>query len=50
VDSVVFLGLAFGSLEYLGGQVAGKLWMVLLALPLIHLLRRRDQRLGMHAA
>jgi uncharacterized PurR-regulated membrane protein YhhQ (DUF165 family) len=50
VDSLVFLGLAFGSLEYLGGQVAGKLWMVLLALPLIHLLRRRDQRLGLHAA
>jgi uncharacterized PurR-regulated membrane protein YhhQ (DUF165 family) len=47
VDSVVFLGLAFGSLEFLAGQVVGKLWMVLLALPVVHWLRRRDARLGM---
>ena len=47
VDSVVFLGLAFGSLDYLPGQVLGKLWMVLLALPLVHRLRRRDARLGL---
>ena len=40
VDSVVFLGLAFGSLDYLPGQVVGKAWAVLLALPLIRLLRR----------
>lgn len=40
VDSVVFLGLAFGSLEFLAGQVVGKGWAVLLALPLIRLLRR----------
>lgn len=46
VDSVVFLSLAFGSLEYLAGQVAGKLWMVLASLPLVHWLRRRDERLG----
>ncbi len=47
VDSVVFLYLAFGSLDYLAGQVIGKAWMVLLSLPLIALLRRRDQRLGL---
>lgn len=47
VDSVVFLWLAFGSLDYLAGQVIGKLWMVLLALPLIQWLRRRDSRLGL---
>ena len=47
VDSVVFLLLAFGSLEYLSGQVIGKTWMVLLALPIVALLRRRDARLGL---
>ncbi len=46
VDSVVFLYLAFGSLEFLAGQIVGKLWMVLLALPFIAYLRRRDERLG----
>lgn len=50
VDSVVFLYLAFGSLNYLGGQMIGKLWMVLLALPLVHWLRRRDERLGISPA
>jgi len=50
VDSVVFLGLAFGSLEFLAGQVVGKLWMVLLALPLVAWLRRRDERLDLDAA
>ena len=35
VDSVVFLWLAFGSLEFLSGQVIGKAWMVLLSIPLI---------------
>lgn len=47
VDSVIFLWLAFGSLDFLAGQVIGKAWMVLLALPVIHWLRRRDERLGM---
>lgn len=50
VDSVVFLWLAFGSLEYLAGQVVGKAWMVLAALPFVHWLRRRDERLGIVAA
>ena len=40
VDSVVFLTLAFGSLEFLAGQVVGKLWAVLIAVPLLRLLRR----------
>jgi uncharacterized PurR-regulated membrane protein YhhQ (DUF165 family) len=40
VDSVVFLILAFGSLEFLAGQVVGKLWAVLIAIPLVRLLRR----------
>jgi uncharacterized PurR-regulated membrane protein YhhQ (DUF165 family) len=44
VDSLVFLWLAFGSLAYLPGQVIGKAWMVVLALPVIWLLRQRDAR------
>ncbi len=50
VDSLVFLHLAFGSLDFLAGQIIGKAWMVLLALPLMHLLRRRDEKLGLAAA
>jgi uncharacterized PurR-regulated membrane protein YhhQ (DUF165 family) len=50
VDSVVFLHLAFGNLDFVAGQIIGKAWMVLLALPLMHLLRRRDERLGLIAA
>jgi queuosine precursor transporter len=42
-DSIVFLWLAFGSLDYLAGQILGKLWMVVLALPFIHWIRKREQ-------
>lgn len=47
VDSLVFLWLAFGSLDFLAGQVAGKAWMVLLSIPFVVLLRRRDERIGL---
>jgi queuosine precursor transporter len=47
VDSIAFLWLAFGSLDFLAGQVAGKAWMVLLSIPFVAWLRRRDDRLGM---
>ena len=50
VDSIVFLWLAFGSLEFLLGQVVGKGWMVLLSIPLVYALRRRDERLGLTPA
>jgi len=40
VDSLVFLHLAFGSLEFLPGQVIGKAWAVMFSLPLIRWLRR----------
>jgi queuosine precursor transporter len=50
VDSILFLWLAFGSLQFLPGQILGKLWMVLLCLPLIVYLRRRDHRLGLAPA
>ena len=35
VDSIVFLWLAFGSLDFLAGQVVGKAWMVLLSIPFV---------------
>ncbi len=50
VDSIVFLWLAFGSLDFLPGQVVGKSWMVLLSIPFVTWLRRRDQRLGIEPA
>jgi uncharacterized PurR-regulated membrane protein YhhQ (DUF165 family) len=50
VDSIVFLWLAFGSLDFLVGQVVGKSWMVLLSIPFVTWLRRRDERLGIKPA
>jgi queuosine precursor transporter len=50
VDSIVFLWLAFGSLDFLLGQVVGKAWMVLLSIPLVTWLRRRETLLGMAPA
>jgi uncharacterized PurR-regulated membrane protein YhhQ (DUF165 family) len=44
VDSALFLSLAFGSLDFLPGQILGKLWMtVLFALPLWILRRRMSE-------
>jgi len=42
VDSAAFLLIAFGSLDYLAGQIVGKAWMALAALPLIALARRTE--------
>ncbi|MDP9381057.1 MAG: VUT family protein [Chloroflexota bacterium] len=39
-DSVLFLMLAFGSLEFLPGQVVGKAWMTLLAVVVLTVWRR----------
>jgi queuosine precursor transporter len=50
VDSLVFLWLAFGSFEFLLGQIVGKGWMIVLSIPLILWLRRRDARLGLAPA
>jgi uncharacterized PurR-regulated membrane protein YhhQ (DUF165 family) len=47
VDSIIFLYLAFGSLEFLAGQIVGKAWMVLMSVPFVHYLRRRDERIGL---
>lgn len=41
VDSAAFLWLAFGSLDYIAGQIVGKGWAVLAASLLIPIIRRR---------
>lgn len=41
IDSAVFLWLAFGSLDFIAGQIVGKTWMTLAALPVLWLLRLR---------
>jgi uncharacterized PurR-regulated membrane protein YhhQ (DUF165 family) len=50
VDSIVFLWLAFGSLDFLAGQIVGKAWMVLASIPFVTWLRRRDERIGLAPA
>lgn len=41
VDSVIFLSLAFGSLNFLTGNVLGKFWMTLPAVALVGFFRGR---------
>ena len=41
VDSALFLWLAFGSLEFLAGQIVGKLWMTALVVAGIWLYRKK---------
>ena len=43
-DSVLFLLLAFGSLEFLAGQLVGKAWMTALAIGILWLWRRGRAR------
>ena len=50
IDSIVFLWLAFGSLDFLAGQVIGKAWMIVLSIPFVAWLRRRDERIGLSPA
>lgn len=45
IDSALFLWLAFGSLDFLAGQVVGKLWMTALAVALILIWRRATKRI-----
>ena len=40
-DSVLFLLLAFGSLDFLAGQIVGKAWMTLLAVMVLWVWRER---------
>lgn len=41
VDSAIFLLLAFGSLEFVGGQILGKFWAALFASACIWIVRHR---------
>jgi queuosine precursor transporter len=50
IDSIIFLQMAFGSLDFIAGQIVGKTWMVLVAIPVLIVLRNRDQRIGMPVA
>jgi queuosine precursor transporter len=44
VDSVLFLLLAFGNLDFLPGQIVGKWWMTALAVAVLWLWRRTATR------
>ncbi len=41
VDSIIFLVLAFGSVEFIWGQLLGKFWMIVPAIFFVKLLRNR---------
>lgn len=47
IDSAAFLALAFGSLAFIEGQVLGKLWMSLAALPFVYGLRANASKGGL---
>lgn len=49
-DSALFLTLAFGSLEFLAGQLVGKGWMTVLAVAVVWLIRRRRAAVAPGAA
>lgn len=40
IDSAVFLWLAFGSLDFIAGQIVGKLWMTAIAAGVLLTMRR----------
>jgi queuosine precursor transporter len=42
IDSALFLWLAFGSLEFLPGQIVGKVWMTAAAVAALWVWRRRQ--------
>ncbi|MEY9211924.1 VUT family protein [Thermobifida halotolerans] len=46
LDSVLFLWLAFGTLEFLAGQVLGKTWMTLVAIVVLLVIRRPRQAIA----
>lgn len=40
IDSAVFLWMAFGSVEFIAGQIVGKLWMTAFAIVAIGIIRK----------
>jgi queuosine precursor transporter len=47
IDSILFLWLAYGSLEFLAGQIVGKTLMIVVSMPFVMWLNSRDERLGL---
>jgi len=47
VDSIVFLTIAFGTLSLLEGQIIGKVWMTLVAIPVVFAIREWDRKRGL---
>lgn len=43
IDSALFLWLAFGSLDFIGGQLLGKVYMTLAAIPAIYFIRKMSR-------
>lgn len=50
IDSTLFLYVAFGSLEFLPGQIVGKAWVTLPAVATVAILRRHRAALAGHAS
>lgn len=50
VDTFIFLSLAGIPLIYAEGQLIGKLWMTLIALPVIYAIREYDEKRGIQEA
>ncbi len=44
IDSIMFLALAFGSLEFLAGQIVGKWWTLIPAALVMWALKRQQRR------
>lgn len=42
IDSAAFLYLAFGSLDFMPGQIVGKIWATAAAVPALLMIRRRS--------
>lgn len=50
IDSCVFLFLAFGSLDFIEGQILGKLWLTLLAIPVLWLIRKQETQVAVSSS
>lgn len=46
LDSILFLSIAFGSLEFLTGQIVGKLYMTIIAVLILFVWSRRESILS----
>lgn len=44
IDSLIFVNLAFGSIDHVEGQIIGKVWALLMVMPVLLAWRRRTRR------